>query len=136
MNILDIAKAINNKLSTLNINIVSDDIKSGFEKPAFFVQMTIISSTLASTIITANIQYFPDQKNQLELIKMTDDLNDMFGDYVIEIDEKNSLLIDEIRVEYPENFLQYSMDMTIENEIDMFPESEYVLMEHLKLKGV
>lgn len=36
MKLVDIARAVNEKLKPLNIPIVSDDIRSGFERPAFF----------------------------------------------------------------------------------------------------
>lgn len=136
MKVKDIAKAINKKLSDTGIDIVSDDIRSGFDKPAFFVQLTIISSTEASTLITANIHYFPENKTQLELFEMNDLLDEIFGNHVIEVSEEESLYINEIRADYIDNVLQYRFDMNIENDINMFPEEEYVVMEHLELEGV
>ena len=135
MNITDIAMAINKKLGKLNINIVADDIRSGFEKPAFFVQLTIITANEGADIITADIHYFPKLKTQLELFKMTDKLNELFSDYCIEVGDEN-LKIEEIRADYIDNVLQYKFDLTIEHEINLFKDEEHEFMRHLEMEGV
>ena len=62
LSIIDIKKAIVTKLKVFDINIVANDIRSGFEKPAFFVQLMPIGEDVNNDIsintLTVNIHYF------------------------------------------------------------------------------
>lgn len=139
MKITDIVKAINTKLKTIgSVNIISDDIRSGFEdkKPAFFVQLTMIASSESEAIFTANIHFFPKSRTQLELLKMNDRLNDLFGDFTLQVTEDEKIHIDEIRADFIENVLQYRFDVTIEKDINLFDEKDYVKMQILEMEGV
>ena len=129
MNITNIAKSVNLKLATLGIDIVADDIRSGFEKPAFFVQTTLISSDLTTSIVTVNIHYFPKDKTQLEHLKMIDKLNELFGSYVLD-----EFQIQDIRADVIDNVLQYRFEITEQKEIEIINEEEYELMKHLKIR--
>ena len=136
MNITDIALAVNRKLEPTGVPVVADDIRSGFEKPAFFVQLTTVSDKEDASIITVNIHFFPENKTQLELFKMTDKLNEIFKDYLIQIG-KEGLKIDEIRTDYIDNVLQYKFDLRIEYEaINLFKDEDHELMQHLEMEGV
>lgn len=139
MKITDIVKAINTKLKNIgSVNIISDDIRSGFEdkKPAFFVQLTMIASSESEAIFTANIHFFPKSRTQLELLKMNDRLNDLFGDFTLQVTEDEKIHIDEIRADFIENVLQYRFDVTIEKDINLFDEKDYVKMQILEMEGV
>ena len=139
MKITDIVKAINTKLKTIgSVNIISDDIRSGFEdkKPAFFLQLTMIASSESEAIFTANIHFFPKSRTQLELLKMNDRLNDLFGDFTLQVTEDEKIHIDEIRADFIENVLQYRFDVTIEKDINLFDEKDYVKMQILEMEGV
>lgn len=139
MKITDIVKAINTKLKTIgSVNIISDDIRSGFEdkKPAFFVQLTMIASSESEAIFTANIHFFPKKRTQLELLKMNDRLNDLFGDFTLEVTNDERIHIDDIRADVIDNVLQYRFDMTIEKDINLFNEKDYVKMQILEMEGV
>ena len=139
MKITDIVKAINTKLKTIgSVNIISDDIRSGFEdkKPAFFVQLTMIASSESEAIFTANIHFFPKSRTQLELLKMNDRLNDLFGDFTLQVTEDEKIHIEEIRADFIENVLQYRFDVTIEKDINLFDEKDYVKMQILEMEGV
>lgn len=139
MKITDIVKAINTKLKTIgSVNIISDDIRSGFEdkKPAFFVQLTMIASSESEAIFTANIHFFPKSRTQLELLKMNDRLNDLFGDFTLQVTEDEKIHIDEIRADFIENVLQYRFDVMIEKDINLFDEKDYVKMQILEMEGV
>lgn len=136
MRITDIAKAIFRELRKIEgVSIISDEIISGFEeeKPAFFLQLNPIKTEYADNI-TANIHYFPKVKTQLELFEMSDKLNELFGNFYLKVTENEVVKLDEIRIEYDENFLQYKFDMTIEHEVDMFDEKDYEMMEHLEMR--
>ena len=139
MKITDIVKAINTELKKIEgVSVISDDIRSGFEdkKPAFFVQLTMVANSQSEAIFTANIHFFPKKRTQLELLKMNDRLNDLFGNFTLQITEDEKIHIDEIRADFRDNVLQYRFDMTIEKDINLFDEKDYVKMEHLEMEGV
>lgn len=139
MKITSITKAINRELKTIEgVNIIADEIRSGFEdlKPAFFVQMTLISSDEFLKIITANIHYFSKEKTQVDLLKMTDRLNDIFAIFTLKIDEENILKINNIRADFIDNVLQYRFDIFVENKVNTFDEKDSELMKYLEMEGV
>ena len=69
LSIVDIKKAIVTKLKPFGINIVASDIRSGFKKPAFFVQIMPIGEDVNSDIsintlkLTINSFLKPLQEN-------------------------------------------------------------------------
>ena len=136
MKLVDIARAVNEKLKPLNIPIVSDDIRSGFERPAFFVQLMVIANSESSTMIAITIHYFPTDKKQLELLKMTDKLNEIFSDYTINLACEDAISISEISIDMIDNVLQYRIDTTIDKDVNMFEEKDYVKMQILEMEGV
>lgn len=81
--LIEIKKAIVKKLKFIQgVNIVANDIKSGFDKPAFFVQiMPLGTSTdcdLQESSLNVYIHYFSESKAELENLKMIDTLNQLF----------------------------------------------------------
>ena len=73
ISLVSIKKAIVSKLKKIGIPIISSDIRSGFAKPAFFVQLMPISNDsyngYQERIITVNIHYFSKDKTDLDNIK-------------------------------------------------------------------
>lgn len=83
ISLVDIKKAIVKKLKYIKgVNVVANDIRSGFDKPAFFVQLMHLGTEsdcdIQETLINVYIHYFSDDKTDLSNLKMTDTLNSLF----------------------------------------------------------
>ena len=72
---IDIKKSIVEKLEPLG-KIIANDIRSGFDKPAFFIQLMPLGDTpgvnISTITLMINIHYFPNDKIELENLKMLD----------------------------------------------------------------
>ena len=119
LSIIDIKKAIVTKLKSLDINIVANDIRSGFEKPAFFVQLMPIGEDVNNDIsintLTANIHYFSKDKTDLENLKMIDKLKTVFVNK-IEVNDR-TLVISDKRYDTDDNILQFMFDIRYTEEV-------------------
>ena len=113
ISLVSIKKAIVSKLKKIGIDIISNDIRSGFAKPAFFVQLMPISNDsyngYQERIITVNIHYFSEDKTDLDNLKMDDKLNSLFVT-TLKVNEL-SLPIYEKRSEIDDNILQFKFDL-------------------------
>ena len=113
ISLVSIKKAIVSKLKKIGIAIMSNDIRSGFAKPAFFVQLMPISNDsydgYQERIITVNIHYFSEDKTDLDNLKMDDKLNSLFVK-TLKVNEL-SLPIYEKRSEIDDNILQFKFDL-------------------------
>lgn len=78
---IEIKKSIVEKLKPLG-KVIPSDVRSGFEKPAFFVQFMPLGDVLGVNMNTVtlmiNIHYFPKEKTELENLKMLDRLRGVF----------------------------------------------------------
>ncbi len=85
INILDIKKSINAKLKDIkDVKIYGSEVKEGFVRPSFFVQLFVESNDLFSYDITENymtaeIVYFGKEKTGLENLKMYEQLKKSFS---------------------------------------------------------
>lgn len=130
--LMQIKKSIVSKLENLGIHIIATEISSGFEKPAFFVQLQFFnrnnSKNLSDTLITFNIHYFSKEKTDLDNIKMLDKLNDLFVDS-LDVDG-DIFTLENIEGEIYDNVLQFKFDLKI-TELAIEDESEYEKMQKL-----
>ncbi|HFQ8795946.1 TPA: DUF6838 family protein [Clostridioides difficile] len=135
LKIVSVKKAIVDKLKPLKIKIVANEIRSGFEKPAFFIQIIPVEISndpgFASNKLIVNIHYFPREKTELENLEMIDRLNVLFQDCILEINDVE-LTIEEKNAEIIENVLQYKFNLQV-TEIIPEDESEYELMQNLEI---
>ena len=119
LSILDIKKAIVTKLKVFDINIVANDIRSGFEKPAFFVQLMPIGEDVNNDIsintLTVNIHYFSKDKTDLDNLKMIDKLKKVFVNK-LEVNDR-TLVITDKRYDTDENVLQFMFDIRYTEEV-------------------
>ena len=119
LSILDIKKAIVTKLKVFDINIVANDIRSGFEKPAFFVQLMPIGEDVNNDIsintLTANIHYFSKEKTDLDNLKMIDKLKKVFINK-LEVNDR-TLVITDKRYDTDDNVLQFMFDIRYTEEV-------------------
>lgn len=80
ISIVDIKKAIVKKLKYIKgVNILANDIRSGFNKPAFFIQLmhlgTDSNCDIQESMVNAYIHYFSDDKTDLSNLKMMININ-------------------------------------------------------------
>lgn len=139
INIVDIKEAIVKKLKYIKgVNIPAQEIRSGFDKPAFFVQImplgTVSNSDTQDVSINVYIHYFPESKTELENLKMIDKLNSLFvttlkvKEDILTLYDKNSDIEDNVlqfgfTIRYTE-VTPIALDEEIENyecmeELDM-----------------
>lgn len=119
LSIVDIKKAIVTKLKPFGINIVASDIRSGFKKPAFFVQIMPIGEDVNSDIsintLTINIHYFSEEKTDLDNLKMIDKLKKVFINK-LEINDRTVTISDK-RYDIDDNVLQFMFDIRYTEEV-------------------
>lgn len=110
--LIDIKKGIVDKLSPLG-RVISTEIRSGFEKPAFFVQMMplgdVTNCNMTTTTIMVNIHYFSKEKTDIDNLKMLDKLRKQFVN-VIPCGDRN-LTISDRRYDTIDNVLQFTFDI-------------------------
>jgi len=117
----------------LGVKITANEIRSGFKKPAFFIRLIPVSIGVdpnsMDNSVMINIEYFPANKTELELLEMIDSLNYVFCDGILQL-ENEVITIDEINPEITENILQYKI-IARPAEIIKPDESEFELMKDL-----
>ena len=119
LSIIDIKKAIVSELKKTGIPIISSDIRSGFAKPAFFVQLMPIGEDVNNDIsintLTANIHYFSKEKTDLDNLKMIDKLKKVFINK-LEVNDR-TLVITDKRYDTDDNVLQFMFDIRYTEEV-------------------
>ncbi|MGE7828967.1 phage tail terminator family protein [Paenibacillus sp. NPDC093718] len=134
-----IVKSITTQLNTKfpEINVTSRDIKEGFERPSFFVEIDNNSSSSGLFVIekskTIRIYYFPSDmyENELELLQMQDDLAEVFNltvkieDRTITLDETVSVVTDGVlQFEFDLNYLDSNKSTVIGGSGELMKEIE------------
>ena len=80
--LIEIRKAIVAKLKTLDIKVIANEIKSGFDKPAFFIQSNLVNQDsdidMNVNLVMVNIHYFSKDKTELDNLKMIEKLKKLF----------------------------------------------------------
>lgn len=111
--LVEIKKAIIDKLKPLGVNIIASEIQSGFKKPAFFVQLMVISeesdADMNVNTLTVNIHYFSEDKTDLDNLKMIDTLRKLFV-VTLKTDSRTLTLSDK-RHDIYDNVLQFKFDI-------------------------
>lgn len=121
LSLITLKKALVETLKPLNINIIANEIRSGFEnlKPAFFIQIIPISNDtgiiMQERVITVNIHYFSKEKTDIDNLKMIDKLNNLFIN-CIKVDDRTLTIYDK-REELEDNVLQYKFDLRFTESI-------------------
>lgn len=130
LSLITLKKAIADTLKPLNINIIANEIRSGFEnlKPAFFIQIMPISNdtgvNIQERVITVNIHYFSKEKTDIDNLRIIDKLNNLFINN-IKVDDRILTLYDK-REELEDNVLQYKFDLKFTESIKLDDDNEYV----------
>lgn len=143
--------AIKKKLNKAfpKIEVQMQDIEEGFKRPSFFIELANIKSkdfmkNFKDNSLTVRIIYFPSHphKNQLELLKMMDELDKIFiEDNILELDvdfrteiyEADKNVVDKV-LHY--NFNIYFSEQYIKEmiEVEMMENLEFK-MDDIKIKG-
>jgi hypothetical protein len=120
---VDIKKSIIDvlKIKASAVKVVANEELSGFNPPAFFVQVIPINDTpyldYEEKLITITIHYFSVEKTDLANLKMLDQLNGAFfhtlklGDRIITLGSKNPQILD--------NVLQFKFSLEFTNDVDV-----------------
>ncbi len=120
--LIEIRKAIVAKLNTLGVQVIANEIKSGFDKPAFFIQSNLVSQDsdvdMNVNLVMVNIHYFPKDKTELENLKMIEKLKKLF--IVTLKTDSRVFTLTEKSYEIYDNVLQFkfSIRYTDENEVE------------------
>ena len=118
--LIEIRKAIVAKLKTLDIKVIANEIKSGFDKPAFFIQSNLVNqdSDIDMNLVMVNIHYFSKDKTELDNLKMIEKLKKLF--IVTLKTDSRVFTLTEKSYEIYDNVLQFkfSIRYTDENEVE------------------
>lgn len=131
------------------IEVQMQDIEEGFKRPSFFIELANIKSkdfmkNFKDNSLTVRIIYFPSHphKNQLELLKMMDELDKIFiEDNILELDVDFRTEIYEADKNIVDKVLHYNFDIYFSEqyikemiEIEMMENLEFK-MDDIKIKG-
>lgn len=112
----DLKRAINDVLKTNfpDHERYADEIKEGFERPCFFVQLFPITFDYDTTNYASNklmivINYFSEKQTQLENLKMHDALKEAFGKS-LKVNGRY-LHLQHIRSDEADGVLQFKFDL-------------------------
>jgi hypothetical protein len=94
--------------------------KSGFDKPAFFVQLVVISENTyndySDKIVMIDIHYFAESKKNIEILKMKDNLNKVFKN-TLEVKDRRLTLMDK-RPQIIDNVLQFKFNLEFTDDLE------------------
>lgn len=128
LSLLEIKKATVNKLEPLGVPTIANDIRSGFDKPAFFVQLMPIGDetdiSISTNTVTINIHYFSKEKTEIENLKMLDKLKKIFINK-LEVEDR-VLTLYEKRYDIDDNVLQFKFDIRYTESAYVDPEDEII----------
>lgn len=98
ISLIDIKKAIVTKLKHIKgVNIIANEVRSGFDKPAFFVQLMPLGSSsdcdIQERLINVYINYFSDEKTDLDNLQICDTLETLFVN-TLKVDDRILTLYD------------------------------------------
>lgn len=114
--LIDIDKSITNTLKSSfpKIKLYAEEIEEGFIRPCFFTQILPVSFNYETVNFSSNksmivINYFSENKTDLENIKMYDDLRKAFG-MTLKVNHR-SFLLQDIRSDIADGVLQFKFDL-------------------------
>ncbi|RXI70502.1 phage tail terminator family protein [Clostridium tetani] len=136
ISIVDIKKSINLILKTNfeNVNIYAGEVKEGFKKPSFFVQLFVenndlFSGEISENSITVEIVYLTVDKIELENIKIYERLKKFFNLPIQICDRK--ILPRNIRANF-NDFLSFRFNLKFYDDVQIKPE-QYEKMGELDI---
>lgn len=122
------------------VTVTSNDISEGFERPSFFIDIENVRpenfmNKFSEKTLDIEILYFPKDinKNQLELLEITDMLSKNFIDNnYIELEDGLIVEVKNAKFNTVNKVLHFNFEIFISEE---YEEKEYELMEEIELGG-
>lgn len=126
----DVKLAINQQLGKTGIEITSRDVKEGFNRPSFFVQLDNVGrsgdESQVHRSMTVQIYYFPTDRYEysLEVLDMQETLENLFD---LKLAVKDRFFnVDEVRTNVVDGVLNASFDLEFydgreRNKYEQFP---------------
>lgn len=126
----DVKLAINQQLGKTGIEITSRDVKEGFNRPSFFVQLDNVGrsgdESQVHRSMTVQIYYFPTDRYEysLEVLDMQETLENLFD---LKLAVKDRFFnVDEVRTNVVDGVLNASFDLEFydgreRNKFEQFP---------------
>lgn len=122
------------------VTVTSNDISEGFERPSFFIDIENVRpenfmNKFSEKTLDIEILYFPKDinKNQLELLEITDMLSKNFIDNnYIELEDGLIVEVKNAKFNTVNKVLHFDFEIFISEE---YEEKEYELMEEIELGG-
>lgn len=122
------------------VTVTSNDISEGFERPSFFIDIENVRpenfmNKFSEKTLDIEILYFPKDinKNQLELLEITDILSKNFIDNnYIELEDGLIVEVKNAKFNTVNKVLHFDFEIFISEE---YEEKEYELMEEIELGG-
>lgn len=143
----NILEALVKYLETLpgEIEVQTQDVEEGFERPSFFVGLDNIKvndfmKTSKVRDLTVRITYFPKDKhiNQIELLDMQESLEELFieNNYIEilpETEDREAVVVEVENAKFPsdKDILQFQFDITLDEYY--IRETNYEKMENLEI---
>lgn len=138
---IDLKKSINKVLESNfpNVELYSSDAKEGFNEPCFFTQIVSLNSENETVNYTSNkvmvaVNYFCENRTELENLKMDVDLREAFG-MNLKVNQR-SFLIQNISSSIVDEILQlrFNLDYLVSSDRNKnLGEEEYELMKEIDL---
>ncbi|MGE8080508.1 phage tail terminator family protein [Peribacillus loiseleuriae] len=126
----DIKRSVNQKLSTFGIEINSNDVQEGFNRPSFFVQLeNNVRSGDENQVhkaLTVQIYYFPKDRYDysIEVMDVQDQLENKFDLKLKVLDRFFN--IDEVTSDTTDGVLSFSFDLAFYDGKEISFDSGYV----------
>ena len=136
--IVAVKARLNDKFNKIEVN--SNDVKEGFNRPSFFIKIDNIKAAVfmqdtQDNYLTVRVSYFPENKhvNQEELLLMQDQLAELFlMDNVVNVNQSISFEVEEITFDEVDGVLHCDFDIVIYQEYNRVETTP--IMENLEYK--
>lgn len=138
MKLKEVYKALVNKIKLGlegsefdSVEFTTTDIKEGFERPSFFIEIDETNLSLATNLrikktVPINLFYFPtsSEKFKIELMEVQDFLENILLD-PIQVEE-SAILIEDLYFSKPDGVLKLSFEIETIEAIERIDDSEII----------
>ncbi|MGL5245777.1 MAG: phage tail terminator family protein [Sarcina sp.] len=138
--LVDIKEAIREKLEPLDIKIYGNEIEEGYNRPCFFTQILPVggleqySRNLVENNFMIEIVYFSKEETQLDNLKMSDTLRNIFFPFFNV--ETRKIRVTEFKQDTSNNILSLRFYINFYDWISKEEETELMKKLKLEMNGV
>ena len=138
IDLVDIKEELNNIVKSIGFKIYGQEVKEGFDRPSFFMQLIPLESNLENrntveNIIMVEIVYFSKDKTELENIKMYELLKSKIFP-ILKIKDRR-LLVRNFRRERIDDILSIKFDLEFKTSSGLQVEFEKADTLVLEMEG-